>query len=497
MYARRLFMSTPPRTLFVFRGGNGACAPSGVNPHPTTAMLIDRLIAALLFAIAACSPAPEPRPVAGMGAAAPPADTGAVAAIRAAARPITGSTGDYDPLLAITREATFVLLGEASHGTEEFYRERARITQRLAREQGFTAMAIEGDWPDAERVNRYVRGLGDDRTAVQALSGFTRFPEWMWPNAPTRDLIEWMRTYNAGKPAEQQIGFYGMDLYSLTESADAVVSGLAAIDPAAAQRTRERYRCFQPYRDRPETYGAAAAERSSRSCQDEAAAVWADLERTLGATPAPADPAQAEARFSVLQNARVVRNAEEYYRISFQGGISPWNVRDKHMAEMLDALIAHLTAHGRAPKVVGWAHNTHMGDARVTEPGEQGEWNVGQLMRQRADGRAVLVGFTTYAGTVFAAREWGGRGERRPLRPALPGSYSALFHQAGIGNSLLVFRGNEPLRAALAGPRLERAVGVLYLPETERASHYFQASLSRQFDAVIHMDTTQAVGPLR
>ncbi|HEX8361473.1 MAG TPA: erythromycin esterase family protein [Longimicrobium sp.] len=460
-------------------------------------MLIDRLIAALLFAIAACSPAPEPRPVAGMGAAAPPADTGAVAAIRAAARPITGSTGDYDPLLAITREATFVLLGEASHGTEEFYRERARITQRLAREQGFTAMAIEGDWPDAERVNRYVRGLGDDRTAVQALSGFTRFPEWMWPNAPTRDLIEWMRTYNAGKPAEQQIGFYGMDLYSLTESADAVVSGLAAIDPAAAQRTRERYRCFQPYRDRPETYGAAAAERSSRSCQDEAAAVWADLERTLGAAPAPADPAQAEARFSVLQNARVVRNAEEYYRISFQGGISPWNVRDKHMAEMLDALIAHLTAHGRAPKVVGWAHNTHMGDARVTEPGEQGEWNVGQLMRQRADGRAVLVGFTTYAGTVFAAREWGGRGERRPLRPALPGSYSALFHQAGIGNSLLVFRGNEPLRAALAGPRLERAVGVLYLPETERASHYFQASLSRQFDAVIHMDTTQAVGPLR
>ena len=486
-------MSTPGGKRIVLRAGNGACALGAVNPHPHRAMPIDRFAAAVLFAVAACSPAPEPRPV----AAQPSADTGAVAAIRAAARPITGGTGDYDPLLAITREATFVLLGEASHGTEEFYRERARITQRLAQEQGFTAMAIEGDWPDAERVNRYVRGQGTDRTAVQALSGFTRFPEWMWPNAPIRDLVEWMRSHNAGKPAEAQIGFYGMDLYSLTESADAVVSALEGIDPALARRTRERYRCFHPYRDVPERYGAAAAERPSRSCQDEAAAAWAELERTLGAAPPAADPAVAETRFSILQNARVVRNAEEYYRISFEGGISPWNVRDKHMAEMLDALIAHLTEHGRAARVVGWAHNTHMGDARVTEPGEQGEWNVGQLMRQRADGRAVLVGFTTYTGTVHAAREWGGRAERRPLRPALPGSYSALFHQAGIGNALLVFRGNEPLQAALAGPRLERAVGVLYLPETERASHYFQASLSRQFDAVIHMDTTRGVELLR
>ncbi|CAA9359634.1 MAG: Protein-L-isoaspartate O-methyltransferase [uncultured Gemmatimonadetes bacterium] len=454
-------------------------------------MLIDRLIAALLFAVAACSPAPEPRPVAAIDA-----DTTDVSVIRAAARPITGSANDYDPLMAITRDASFVLLGEATHGTEEFYRERARITRRLAEEQGFTAMAIEGDWPGAERVNRYVRGLGTDRTAVQALSGFSRFPEWMWPNAPIRDLVEWMRGYNAGKPATAQIGFYGMDLYSLTESADAVIRALETMDPAAARRTRERYRCFEPFRERPEAYGAAAAERPARSCQDEAAAVWAELERGFGGAPV-SDPAQAEARFALLQNARVVRNAEEYYRISFAGGISPWNVRDKHMAEMLDALTAHLSAHGRAAKVVGWAHNTHMGDARVTKPGEQGEWNVGQLMRQRVDGRAVLVGFTTYTGTVYAAREWGGRGERRPLRPALPESYSALLHQAGIGNALLVFRGSPALQAALAGPRLERAVGVLYLPETERASHYFQASLSRQFDAVIHVDTSRAITLLR
>jgi erythromycin esterase-like protein len=450
----------------------------------------------LLALAAACSPGPEPRPAPGRIQPVDTAVNGAAATVRAAARPITGSERDYDPLMAITREANFVLLGESTHGTDEFYRERARITRRLVEEQGFTAMAIEGDWPDAERVNRYVRGLGSDRTAAEALSGFTRFPEWMWPNAPIRELVEWMRTHNAGRAPEAQVGFYGMDLYSLTESADAVVSGLQAIDREAARRTRERYRCFEPYRDRPEAYGEAAASRASRSCQDEAAAVWADLQRTLGAAPA-GDAARAEARFSILRNARVVVNAEEYYRLSFAGGISPWNLRDRHMAEMLDALTAHLQAGGRAPKVVGWAHNTHMGDARVTEPGEQGEWNVGQLMRQRANERAVLVGFTTYTGTVLAAREWGGRAERRPLRPALPGSYAALFHKTGVPSFLLVFRGNQALQSALAGPRLERAVGVLYLPETERASHYFNASLSRQFDAVIHIDSTHAVAPLR
>jgi erythromycin esterase-like protein len=452
----------------------------------------------VLVLLASCSPGPQPSP---LRERAQPADTAPatseVTAIRAAAHRLDGGARDYDPLLAITREATFVLLGEATHGTDEFYRERARITRRLVEEQGFTAMAIEGDWPDAERVNRYVRGLGNDRSAAEALSGFTRFPEWMWPNVPTRDLVEWMRGYNAGKPAEAQVGFYGIDLYSLTESADAIVRTLETIDPAAARSTRERLRCFEPYRDRPEAYGEVAASRESRSCRDEAAAVFADLQRRFAAAPPSSDPAQAEARFSVLQNARVVQNAEEYYRTSFAGGISPWNLRDRHMADILEAIAAHLQAGGRTPKVVAWAHNTHMGDARVTEPGEQGEWNVGQLMRQRADGRAVLVGFTTYTGTVLAAREWGGRAERRQLRPSLPGSFGALFHDTGVGNFLLVFRGNETLQSVLERPRLERAVGVLYLPETERASHYFQASLARQFDAVIHFDTTHAVAPLR
>ncbi|HLL56274.1 MAG TPA: erythromycin esterase family protein [Myxococcaceae bacterium] len=451
----------------------------------------------VLALLASCSPGPQPAP---LRESAQPADTAAgveVAAIRAAAHRLNGGARDYDPLLAITREATFVLLGESTHGTDEFYRERARITRRLVEEQGFTAMAIEGDWPAAERVNRYVRGMGSDRSATEALTGFTRFPEWMWPNAPTRELVEWMRGYNAGKPAEAQVGFYGMDLYSLTESVDAMVRTLETIDPGAARATRQRLRCFESYRDRPEAYGEAAASREARSCRDEAAAVVTDLQRRFAAAPRPADAAQAEARFSVLQNARLVKNAEEYYRSMFAGRVSSWNLRDRHMAETLDALSAHLQAGGRTPKVVAWAHNTHMGDARVTEPGEQGEWNVGQLMRQRADGRTVLVGFTTYTGTVLAARQWGGRAERRPLRPALPGSYGALFHDTNVGNFLLVFRGNEALQSVLEKPRLERAVGVLYLPETERASHYFLASLSRQFDAVIHFDTTHAVAALR
>jgi erythromycin esterase-like protein len=445
-----------------------------------------------LAVLAACSPSPSPRAVA---RPAQPADTGAVAAVRAAAHPLTGGERDYDPLLAVTRGASFVLLGESTHGTDEFYRERARITRRLVEEQGFTAMAIEGDWPDAERVDRYVRHLGIDRTAAEALAGFQRFPEWMWPNEPLRELVEWMRTRNAGRPPEARVGFYGMDLYSLDESAEALQRTLAALDPALAARARSHLRCFEPYRGRPEAYGAAAAGREARSCRDEAAALTAELARAFAAPPRGEE--EAEARFSALRNAAVVRNAEEYYRISFEGGISPWNLRDRHMAETLEAITSHHRARGRAAKLVAWAHNTHMGDARVTEPGEQGEWNVGQLMRQRAGEGAVLVGFTTYTGTVLAAREWGGRAERRPLRPALPESYGALFHAANRGRFLLVFRGDDRLREALAGPRLERAVGVLYLPETERDSHYFHASLSRQFDAVVHVDTTRAVVPLR
>jgi erythromycin esterase-like protein len=428
---------------------------------------------------------------------APLAASDSAAAVRNAAHPLTGAAGDLDPLMRAVGDASFVLLGEATHGTHEFYAERARISRRLIEEKGFSGIAIEGDWPDAERVNRYVRGIGPDSTPEQALSSFTRFPQWMWRNTDVRDLIRWMRSYNATRPPEQRVGFYGFDLYSLYRSIDQVVEILGRIDPEAAARARERYRCFGRYGEEPEAYGAAAATTPARSCEDEARAVFAELEQRLGTAPPNEDPARAEMRFSALQNARVVKNAEEYYRTAFQGGISGWNLRDRHMAETVEALAAHLRARGGTPRLALWAHNTHMGDARVTEPGEQGEWSVGQLLRQRFPRETVLVGFTTYTGMVTAARGWGQRGEVRPLRPALPGSYSALFHQVGIPRFLLVFRGNESLQGALAEPRIERAVGVVYLPQTERQSHYFRAILSRQFDAVIHVDTTRAVEALR
>ena len=419
--------------------------------------------------------------------------------MRKAAHPLKGNAQDYDPLMRLVGDARFVLLGEATHGTLEFYRERARITERLIREKGFTAVAIEGDWPDAQRVHRFVRGTGGgDAHAEQALSGFTRrFPQWMWGNAYVRDLVASLREFNKALPAgAPRVGVYGLDLYSLRDSADAVAQSLERVDPEAARRARQRYGCFARFGADPQAYGSAAALNPASSCRREAQEQFEELQRLAAKRPARTDPAREEELFSALQNARVVKNGEEYYRTLYAGGMSSWNLRDRHMAESLDALASHLESQGRPPKVVVWAHNTHMGDARVTEMGEAGEWNVGQFMRQRHKDGAVLVGFTTYTGTVTAASAWGEPGRRMAVRPALPGSYSALFHDTGIGNFLLVLRGNQQLTKAFGEPRLERAIGVVYLPHTERASHYFRARLSKQFDAVIHIDESRALEPL-
>ena len=442
----------------------------------------------LLAAAAACGSAGGTIP----DTPAPPAT---VAAVRGAAHPIAGAATDYDPLLAMIGDARFVLLGESTHGTHEFYRERARITQRLVREKGFTAVAVEGDWPDTDRVNQYVRGLGGDATAEQALGDYTRFPAWMWGNEQVRDLVRWLRAHNDAHPAQSDVGIYGLDVYSLYTSAAKVVAYLAPLDPAAAQRARERYACFDAYRPEPHRYGSAAAADARASCAGPATAMREELERRAAARPA--DPAAAEALFSALRNAHAVANAEEYFRLLYAGGVSTWNVRDQRMAETLDALDRHLgAATGRPAKVVVWAHNTHAGDARHTEPGEQGELNVGQLMRQRHGPGAVLVGFLTYTGTVRAAPDWDRPGRVYDVRPALPGSFSDVFHQADTRDALFVLRGDGPAAGELAAPRLERAIGVVYRPQTERQSHYFTARLSRQFDAVVFMHTTAAVKPL-
>ena len=420
-----------------------------------------------------------------------------VALVREAARPLTGGAADYDPLLGLIGEARFVLLGEATHGTREFYRERARITRRLVEEKGFGAVVLEADWPDAYRVNEYVLGRGADASADEALSGFTRFPRWMWRNAEFRDFVEWLRSHNAALPPESRVGVYGMDLYSMSGSAEAVVEYLRRVDPAAAEAARKRYRCLSGYRNNPSQYGYDVAAMERRSCEKEALAQLQEMERRYAAWRARPDRRRDDDLFSAYQNARVVRHGEAYYRLLYHRNFSTWNLRDKHMATTIQELTAYADALGPGKaKAVVWAHNTHQGDARMTERSEAGELNVGQLMRQSHDGSAVLVGFTTYAGEVRAASEWGGGDRKMRLRPAIPESYSGLFHDAGVPNFLLLLRGGGPHAEALSRPRPERAVGVLYLPATERRSHYFQARLAKQFDAVIHWDVTGAVEPV-
>jgi erythromycin esterase-like protein len=405
-------------------------------------------------------------------------------AIRGEMKPVTGESGDYDALLDAIGDATVVCIGEASHGTHEFYRERAKITKRLIDEKGFTAVAVEADWPDAYRVNQYVRGKSDDASAGEALEGFkSRFPTWMWRNADVIDFVGWLRSFNEVIVDEKQrAGFYGIDLYSLFTSIEAVIRHLEQVDPEAAKRARERYSCFDHFGEEAQSYGYAAAFGAAESCRDEVVKQLTELRR-IGA--------DSEDLFSAEQNARLIKNAEEYYRSMFGGRVSSWNLRDRHMAETLDALVERLNA-----RVVVWAHNSHLGDARFTEMSEQGELNVGQLVLERYGAKSFLIGFSSYTGTVTAADDWDGPALRKRVRPGLRGSYEELLHQVANASYYLLLRDDGPAAEELAEPRLQRAIGVIYRPDTERHSHYFHARLPRQFDAMIHIDETRAVEPL-
>ncbi len=418
-------------------------------------------------------------------------------AVREAAYRLTGAAEDYDPLMDLMGDARFVLLGEASHGTHEFYEQRAEITKRLIREKGFTAVAIEADWPDAYRVNRYVRGMSTDTTSTDALTGFARFPTWMWRNTVVVNFVDWLRNYNHSLPANgTKTGFYGLDLYSMYDSIKAVLEYLDKIDPEAAKRARSRYSCLEHFGEDSQSYGYAASLGLSESCEDEAVNQLKELQRRT-AEYLQRDGCMVEDElFYAEQNARLVKNAEEYYRSMFRGRVSSWNLRDRHMAETLDHLITHLDRQGNRTKVVVWAHNSHLGDARATDIGASGELNVGQLVRERYGNDAVLVGFSTYMGTVTAASDWGAPAERKHVRPALSGSYEALFHSTGLPRFWLNLRDNTQATEKLRQPRLERAIGVIYLPQSERVSHYFKAHLSDQFDAIIHLDETRGLEPL-
>ena len=423
-------------------------------------------------------------------------DVALIQGLRETARPL--SDGDpHDALIEAIGDARLVLLGEASHGTHDFYAERARLTQRLIVEKGFHAVVVEADWPDAYRVNRFVRNLGEDRDADTALSGFKRFPVWMWRNVDVLDFVRWLRAHDDSLPAgAPKVGFYGVDLYSLHASIDEVLKYLAKVDPEAARLARERYRCFDDLGGNVEEYARSAALGVVRSCEDAVVKQLVDLLQQRSAPGAAGDGDGDEEWFQAVQNARVVKNAEEYYRTMYRGNVESWNLRDQHMAETIEELLRHLDRRVGRSKLVVWEHNSHLGDARATELGQRGELNVGQLMRERHGNDAFLLGFTTYTGEVTAASEWGGAAERKRVRRALPGSYESLFHRLGIPRFALDLRQLGEAAGGLREPRLERAIGVLYLPATERGSHYFGVLLPGQFDTVIHLDVTTAVEPL-
>jgi erythromycin esterase-like protein len=417
----------------------------------------------------------------------------ALHAIMHAARPLSGGDDDYDQLLDRARTARLVLLGEASHGTHEFYTERAAITQRLIEELDFDAVVVEGDWPDAYAVDRFVRD-GEPSDAERALRGFKRFPHWMWRNEVVVELVEWMRTRNASYADVEHAGFYGMDLYSLHASIDAVLDYLWKVDPDAARRARDRYSCFDMFGDDPQAYGHATS-RGAESCEEAVVTQLIELARSYRHAVGYRDARAIDEQFVAEQNARLVRNAERYYRAMFRGRVSSWNLRDTHMADTVDALLSHLGRDGHQAKLVVWAHNSHLGDARATEMGARGEVNVGQLLRERHGAGVFNVGFTTHCGTVTASSDWDEPAESKDVVPSLSGSYERLLHDSGIERFYLA-TSDPAVRRALREPRLERAIGVIYRPETERQSHYFHARLADQFDAVIHIDQTSAVMPL-
>ncbi len=417
--------------------------------------------------------------------------------IQQMARPLTGKREDLDPVMDLIGDARFVLIGEASHGTHEFYQTRANLTRRLIEEKRFDAVAVEADFPDAYRVNRYVRGADDGATALESLEGFKRFPTWMWRNTVVLDFITWLRLRNdrVGDP-NQKAGFYGLDLYSLYGSIQAVLQYLDRVDPEAAKRARYRYSCLENFHENPQEYGYAASFDLTAKCENEAVQQLVEMQQHAVEYMMRDGRAGADEAFFAEQNARLVKNAEAYYREMFRGHISSWNMRDRHMAETLDALQNHLSLNGEPAKIAVWEHNSHLGDARATEMGEGGELNVGQLVRERFGGDVRLVGMTTYTGTVSAASDWDMPVERKRVRPGLPQSYEGLFHDLGMPSFFINLRDGSLTDHELERPKLERAIGVIYRPETERLSHYFFANLSDQFDGVIHIDETHALEPL-
>jgi protein-L-isoaspartate(D-aspartate) O-methyltransferase len=410
--------------------------------------------------------------------------------IRAAAEPLPGL---HDPAFGAMfdrfAQARVVLLGEATHGTSEFYRARAAITRRLIERHGFSIVAAEADWPDAASLDRYVR----DRPAPpHAEPPFRRFPTWMWRNTDVEAFVEWLRSWNLARPAEQRAGFYGLDLYNLSASLRAVLDYLDRVDPQAAEAARERYGCLTPWAKEPQAYGRMALTRDYAACED---GVVKTLMEMLGKQLDYAGD-DGESFLDATANARLVKNAEAYYRAMYYGAAESWNLRDTHMFETLEAV---LQSRGPDAKAVVWAHNSHIGDASKTEMGAvREELNIGQLCRERFGKDAALIGFGAHSGTVACASDWDEPMEVKRVNPSRPDSYERLAHDSAVERFLLDLRAgvHDELRARLMEPKLERFIGVIYRPETERWSHYSACILPEQFDAYVWFDETTAVTPL-
>jgi erythromycin esterase-like protein len=409
--------------------------------------------------------------------------------VRALARPLRRPK-DLDPLLDRIGEAHYVLLGEASHGTAEYYTWRAALSQRLIQEKGFSFLAVEGDWPDCYQVNRYVKGLpGVGDSAADVLHAFERWPTWMWANEEVVALAEWLRRHNAGLAEEKRVGFYGLDVYSLWDSLYAIMTYLQRVDPTALPDAWRAYRCFEPYGEDVQEYARATAFVPT-SCEEEVVDLLTALRRK-----APEYSADGrEAFFQAEQNALVVQNAEAYYRAMVRGGADSWNLRDHHMDLTLERLMRY---HGPGAKAIVWAHNTHIGDARFTDMARDGMVNLGQLARERAgEPEVVLVGFGSYEGTVVAGRRWDAPLECMAVPPGRPGSWEEVLHRAGGANKLLLLADVGRRVETFFEPRGHRAIGVVYHPEYERYGNYVPTVLPRRYDAFLYLEETEALHPL-
>jgi erythromycin esterase-like protein len=382
-------------------------------------------------------------------------------------------------------KADLVLLGEATHGTSEFYRARAAISRHLIRHHGFNIVAVEADWPDAARIDRYVRHAPQEPNCEEA---FARFPSWMWRNAEVLEFAEWLRSENTHRAPADRVEFRGLDIYSLAASIGTVLTYLDRVDPDAARRARHRYGCLTPWQASPSAYGRNAMGGGETCEQEVQEQLLSLLNRRLEYSAR-----DGERFFDATQNARIVRAAEEYYRIMYLGSKESWNLRDRHMFDTLQRLMANRPR----GKAIVWAHNSHVGNAAATAMGWEGEFNIGELCRTAYGNDMVAIGFGTDRGTVAAASDWDSPMEIKQVRPARPDSYEYLFRETGHARALFDWRGRNPhLRNLLADPRLERAIGVVYRPDTELLSHYFRAVLGEQFDALVWFETSRAVTPL-